>query len=480
MQKSDNIKKKMGDEPQFGFHPHCEHVPVKNPKDVIQWLIEKYKCLKKQHLKDMEEILKRFAELTQDNNDLRNQLTNIKNLYQELNIKIENNINDLQILIDNQRKDLEEFKTTVPSLEDFNSLTDQVTVLNNQVLNFYDRLQNYYTKEEVDTKLDNLTHRFEDLQYKVITEYMSNRGGDLSHNHNEEGSLNNTFLTGWYYVRDGVVLIIGGAGEDQTQIWFPFDESQNPEYRHHEIKGDHFEWKPWVALTKLPEIPDVDLSNYFTKGEINELLSNLAEVDLSNYFTKGEINELLSNLPDVDVDLSNYYTKGEVDNKTSTTVVNRFNPDTGEAVDKSEKAQINSKWLVDQASVVDLIRDYNNKINALAEKVNLQATKITELENKEPESIKNINVYDLNGENAKYKELTMLPWNSMVNYYISDTELEEVFPFVDFGDLASGTLVTNISVLSLSDFLLCVTNQDSYIKIRAVGKWRKLNTTPVN
>ena len=325
MQKSDNIKKKMGDEPQFGFHPHCEHVPVKNPKDVIQWLIEKYKCLKKQHLKDMEEILKRFAELAQDNDDLRNQLTNIQNWYQELNIKIDNNINDLQILIDNQQKDLEEFKTTVPSLEDFNSLAAQVTVLNNQVLNFYDRLQNYYTKEEVDTKLDNLIHRFEDLQYKVITEYMGGRGFDNIHNHNEEGTLDNTFLPGWFMTRDGIVLILGGTSYDQTQIWFPFEESQNPEYRHHELKGDHFEWKPWVALTKLPEIPKVDLSNYFTKGEINELLSNLPDVDLSNYFTKSEINELLSNLPTGDVDLYNYYTKDEVDNKTSTTVVNSFN-----------------------------------------------------------------------------------------------------------------------------------------------------------
>lgn len=56
---------------------------------------------------------------------------------------------------------------------------------------------------------------------------------------------------------------------------------------------------------------DVDLSNYYTKSEVDATLSNI-EVDLSNYYTKSEVDEAIEN---VEVDLSDYSTKEYVNMK---------------------------------------------------------------------------------------------------------------------------------------------------------------------
>ena len=61
-------------------------------------------------------------------------------------------------------------------------------------------------------------------------------------------------------------------------------------------------------------IKTMDLTNYYTKSEIDEMIKNLnkliANIDLSNYYTKSEIDALLEGL--VPVDLSNYFTKPEI------------------------------------------------------------------------------------------------------------------------------------------------------------------------
>ena len=59
----------------------------------------------------------------------------------------------------------------------------------------------------------------------------------------------------------------------------------------------------------------VDLSNYYTKGEVDATIANieLGVVDLSNYYTKGEVDTAIGNIDIPEVDLSNYYTKAEVD-----------------------------------------------------------------------------------------------------------------------------------------------------------------------
>ena len=55
---------------------------------------------------------------------------------------------------------------------------------------------------------------------------------------------------------------------------------------------------------------NVDLSNYYTKPEIDEKLENVT-VDLTGYATEDYVNNAVHNIPQPD--LSNYYTKGETD-----------------------------------------------------------------------------------------------------------------------------------------------------------------------
>lgn len=61
-------------------------------------------------------------------------------------------------------------------------------------------------------------------------------------------------------------------------------------------------------------IKTMDLSNYYTKTEIDEMLRNInqliANIDLSNYYTKAEVDALLKGLEPVD--LSNYFTKPQI------------------------------------------------------------------------------------------------------------------------------------------------------------------------
>lgn len=49
----------------------------------------------------------------------------------------------------------------------------------------------------------------------------------------------------------------------------------------------------------------VDLSQYYTKSEVDALLAN---IDLSNYYTKAQVDALIAN-----IDFSNYYTKSQID-----------------------------------------------------------------------------------------------------------------------------------------------------------------------
>lgn len=71
----------------------------------------------------------------------------------------------------------------------------------------------------------------------------------------------------------------------------------------------------------LVEVPEVDLTDYYTKDETNELIDKVSagDIDLTNYYTKNETENLIDNAIDniviPETDLSNYYTKSEVDEK---------------------------------------------------------------------------------------------------------------------------------------------------------------------
>lgn len=68
---------------------------------------------------------------------------------------------------------------------------------------------------------------------------------------------------------------------------------------------------------------DVDLTNYYTKDEVNKALSEVdINIDLSNYYTKEEVDETISNM-EVDVDLTGYATENFVTQKIQESENNR-------------------------------------------------------------------------------------------------------------------------------------------------------------
>lgn len=56
---------------------------------------------------------------------------------------------------------------------------------------------------------------------------------------------------------------------------------------------------------------NVDLSNYYTKAEVDAKIQDSGTTDLTNYYTKSEVNSLIDGAGQID--LTNYYTKSEID-----------------------------------------------------------------------------------------------------------------------------------------------------------------------
>ena len=78
----------------------------------------------------------------------------------------------------------------------------------------------------------------------------------------------------------------------------------------------------------------VDLSDYYTKEEVNNLIENV-KVDLTGYATEDYVKQEIAAIPEVD--LSNYYSKTEIDNQVSTlesdiTTINNAGYQTAEQV----------------------------------------------------------------------------------------------------------------------------------------------------
>ena len=63
---------------------------------------------------------------------------------------------------------------------------------------------------------------------------------------------------------------------------------------------------------KLKTRPMIDLPEFYSKEEINQMMQNVT-VDLTGYYTKEEVDNLLNSIDIPEVDLSNYYTKAQID-----------------------------------------------------------------------------------------------------------------------------------------------------------------------
>ena len=61
----------------------------------------------------------------------------------------------------------------------------------------------------------------------------------------------------------------------------------------------------------ISAIPQPDLSGFYTKAEVDELIANIPQPDLTVFYTKEEVDALFAAIPEPD--LSGYYTKQEID-----------------------------------------------------------------------------------------------------------------------------------------------------------------------
>ena len=197
-------------------------------------------------------------------------------------------------------------------------------------------LSKYYTKEEVDNKIASSIDKVtQDITTKLETDYYTKKeiktafkkldaGIDQLHNDLDEVKLN---LASNYY--------------DKTEV----DE---------------------LVDSKIAEIPDVDLSGYYTKDEV---------------YNKSEVDSLIdSKIADIpETDLSNYYTKSETDS-----TINRI----------IENFQIQTTPESEPVKIVDAVVD-------VTEKVNQQETQISHI----IEQINNIDAADYNDSERVFNEI---------------------------------------------------------------------------
>lgn len=66
----------------------------------------------------------------------------------------------------------------------------------------------------------------------------------------------------------------------------------------------------------IDKIPKTDLSNYYTKTDVDKLIKQISSVDFSSYSTTEEMKEAISSaISDYKPDMSNYYDKATIDSK---------------------------------------------------------------------------------------------------------------------------------------------------------------------
>lgn len=250
-------------------------------------------------------------------------------------------------------------------------------------------LSNYYTKSEVDKKIDNIDIPSVDLS----DYYTKNEIDDIV-----DGIDIPSVDLDDYYTKNEVdkkldEIVIGGTDINLSNYYTkqevddivdeidltPFvteDELNAKGYltEHQDISGkqdiitDLAEIKRGAALgkTALQSVP----AEYITESELETRLENIGgEVDLDNYYTKTEIDIKLDELVigEKDVDLSNYYTKQEVD----------------EIVDDIDlTGYATEQWVRRQGYVTDSdVNDYvGNEIGQLEEVIKTKQDKITDLD----------------------------------------------------------------------------------------------------
>ena len=180
----------------------------------------------------------------------------------------------------------------------------------NQVLLSWDELKTLeegvlYYDYTIKIKNDEMNDGTQDTVNKVMTNYFICTGTDNINIDNNNGGGNNVVdvdLTNYY---------------TKSQV----DNKLN-NYVEDDVLGSYYTKSEVNDLIDNIDIPtgntNVDLTNYYTKNEVNDLMDGIAippyEPDLSDYYTKDEVDDLIDGIviPPYEPDLSDYYTKEEV------------------------------------------------------------------------------------------------------------------------------------------------------------------------
>ena len=175
-------------------------------------------------------------------------------------------------------------------------------------------LDNYYTKDEIDYKLDNIDVGNVDVD---LSDYYTKSQTDTKlsayatttalNNHTTSTThITSTERTNWNAAYDNNhshnnKSVIDGISSTNVTNW-------------NKIASD------WDNVFEINSDGSLKVKvNLYGDGEISSFGSGTTEneINLENYYTKDEVNDLIDNIDvgNVDVDLSNYYTKTQVESK---------------------------------------------------------------------------------------------------------------------------------------------------------------------
>ena len=200
-------------------------------------------------------------------------------------------------------------------------------------------LDNYYTKSEIDNKLDNIectggTAEVDLSNYYTKAQVNTKLGGysETSHTHSDYSLTSHTHSD---YATTATVnthtanTTVHITAAERTK-WNNAATSSHTHSNKTVLDGISStkvtNWDKvvtdWSSIFEINADGSLKVKvNLYGQGEISAFgsgeTSNDISVDLSNYYTKAQVDDLIDNIDvgDVNVDLSNYYTKAQVNTK---------------------------------------------------------------------------------------------------------------------------------------------------------------------
>lgn len=200
-------------------------------------------------------------------------------------------------------------------------------------------LDNYYTKSEIDNKLDNIectggTAEVDLSNYYTKAQVNTKLGGyaESSHTHSDYSLTSHTHSQ---YATTATVNT--HTANTTVHITAAERTNWNTAYNNNHTHSNKTvldgisstkvtNWDKvvtdWSSIFEINADGSLKVKvNLYGQGEISAFgsgsTSNDISVDLSNYYTKAQVDDLIDNIDvgDVNVDLSNYYTKAQVNTK---------------------------------------------------------------------------------------------------------------------------------------------------------------------